>query len=231
MQAFARPPGNGARYKFKIRGGNDACDRPQTARFGGGFAAKPNFGLRAGRHAAAAAFGGGVRHWLFARTSMPAAQAGVPPPVRPRGLTKLPRSIVIRSVGEPCSCRGEPKRSVRGCRGRPLIRIRCRAACLLEGGAALRRTASNERAGNFVRGVSGRAQYRICRGAIRCVCTFFLHLGISGPSVTAPSPGATRTTRAAGAQPLSCAHARDTRARAGPSRANGTRHYPSLALL
>ena len=192
--ALCRPlrgrPGTGRVTNLKSAAERTRVTAPKSRGLGAGLPRNLISDCMRGRHAAAAAFCGGVRHWLFARTSAPAAQAGVPPPVRPRGLTKLPRSIVIRNVGEPCSYRGEPKRSVCGCRGRPLIRIRRRAACLLEGGAALRRTASNERAGNFVRSVSGRAQYRICRGAIRCVCTFFLHLGISGPSVTAPSPGA-----------------------------------------
>ena len=190
--AICRPlrgrPGTGRVTNLKSAAERTRATAPKPRGSGAGLPQNPISDCMRGRHAAAAAFCGGVRHWLFARTS--AAQAGVPPPVRPRGLTKLPRSIVIRNVGESCSCRGEPKRSVRGCRGRPLIRI------LPPRGMPSRRRRGvapdrlQRTPGNFARGVSGRAQYRICRGAIRCVCTFFLHLGISGPPITAPSPGA-----------------------------------------
>ena len=52
------------------------------------------------RHEAAAAFCISVSHLLYARISMPAASAGILPPIPPCGLMKLWWIMVMRNIGE-----------------------------------------------------------------------------------------------------------------------------------
>ena len=191
---LARPPGNGgAVTNLKSAAGKDACDTaPKPRGSGAGLPRSPisdcvrGVTRRPRRFAAASATG-----YLRERSAPAAPQAGVPPPVRPRGFDEVAaehcNSECRRALFMPRRTEAARTRMPRTRlnpdplpRGMPSRRRRCIAPDRQQRNGW----------GIFVRGVSGRAQYRICRGAIRCVCTFFCTWAFSGPSVTAPSPGA-----------------------------------------
>ena len=77
------------------------------------------------RHAAAAAFRISASHLLYARISMPAASAGVLPPIPPCGLMKLWWIMATWNIGEssPFAPRADPNRSANSPLGRSRVSV------------------------------------------------------------------------------------------------------------
>lgn len=233
--AICRPlrgrPGTGRVTNLKSAAERTRATAPKPRGSGAGLPRNPISDCMRGRHAAAAAFCGGVRHCICAN-------------VHARGPGGRPAARAPAWFDEVAAehCNSECRRALFMPRRTEAVRMRMSRMPLNPDPAAARHAFSKAALhcagppatnGRGILSAASRAARNTAFAAAPSVAfvLFFCTWAFQALRSLRPRRGRTRTVWAAGAQPRLCAHARDAYTRAGPSRANGARHCPSLALL